>query len=56
MTTPSTWLAGVALPCPAPGWTDRSMQAFAGPREGDALPPDLAMARDARRAPTVEAR
>ena len=51
MTTPSTWLAGVALPCAAPAWTDRSLRAFSGRSEGDALSPDLAMTRDARRAP-----
>jgi len=51
MTTPGTWLEGVTLPKPSPDWEDRSLLAFAGPREGDGLPPSISVSRDERRGP-----
>ena len=51
MTETKTWLAGVSLPQPAPGWTDRSLLAFASPQTGEGPPASITMSRDERLSP-----
>ena len=51
MSASNTWLAGVSLPRPAAGWTDRSLIAFAGPQGEGGLPPSITMSRDERATP-----